>query len=265
MQLKVELSASLLPASPSLVRKPGCPRGPLFCCGQLWASPVLAHGTSPGTLPVSTCLIASVGDRLRVGVQNALYTPDGHPGVSQMVTRWSLSPSDGPMRRASLLGGGPARTDLLQCRACWRGGPQCPGQPRPGTPLCARVDVPGMVGVSEARVLPNRSGGASPLPSASGAFPGSSSSKAESPSRPPSCGHYPCHCRRGYCLCYPGGASGKESACQRRTCKRRGFHPWVGKIPWSRKWQPTPVLFPAESQGQRSLGAIVNWASESWT
>ena len=35
-----------------------------------------------------------------------------------------------------------------------------------------------MVGVSEARVLPNRSGGASPLPSASGAFPGSSSSKA---------------------------------------------------------------------------------------
>lgn len=169
---------ALLPASPSLVRKPGCPRGPLFCCGQLWASPVLAHGTSPGTLPVSTCLIASVGDRLRVGVQNALYTPDGHPGVSQMVTRWSLSPSDGPMRRASLLGGGPARTDLLQCRACWRGGPQCPGQPRPGTPLCARVDVPGMVGVSEARVLPNRSGGASPLPSASGAFPGSSSSKA---------------------------------------------------------------------------------------
>lgn len=115
------------PASPSLVRKPGCPRDPRSCCGQLWASPVPAHGTSPGTLSVSTCLITSVGDRLRVGVQNALYAPDGHPGVSWMVTRWSLGLSDGPMRRASLLspGGGLARTDL-QCYACWRGGPQCP-------------------------------------------------------------------------------------------------------------------------------------------
>ena len=29
--------------------------------------------------------------------------------------------------------------------------------------------------------------------------------------------------------------------------------PWVGKIPWSRKWQATPVLLPGESHGQRSL------------
>ena len=35
--------------------------------------------------------------------------------------------------------------------------------------------------------------------------------------------------------------------------KRRGFDPWVGKIPWSRKWQPTPVFVPGESHGQRSL------------
>ena len=34
----------------------------------------------------------------------------------------------------------------------------------------------------------------------------------------------------------------KESACQCRSCKTRGFNPWVGKIPWSRKWQPTPVF-----------------------
>ena len=33
----------------------------------------------------------------------------------------------------------------------------------------------------------------------------------------------------------------KESVCQRK--KRYGFSPWVKKIPWSRKWQPTPVLF----------------------
>ena len=31
------------------------------------------------------------------------------------------------------------------------------------------------------------------------------------------------------------------------------FDPWVGKIPWRRKWQPTAVVLPGESQGQRSL------------
>ena len=36
-------------------------------------------------------------------------------------------------------------------------------------------------------------------------------------------------------------------------CARPGFDPWVGKIPWRRKWQPTPVFLPGESQGQRSL------------
>ena len=52
-----------------------------------------------------------------------------------------------------------------------------------------------------------------------------------------------------------GGASSKEPACQcRRRCKRCGFDPWVGKIPWRRAWQPTPVFLPGESYGQRSLG-----------
>ena len=32
-----------------------------------------------------------------------------------------------------------------------------------------------------------------------------------------------------------------------------GFDPWVGKIPWRRLWQPTPVFLPGESHGQRSL------------
>ena len=31
------------------------------------------------------------------------------------------------------------------------------------------------------------------------------------------------------------------------------FDPWVGKIPWRRKWQPSPVFVPGESHGQRSL------------
>ena len=32
-----------------------------------------------------------------------------------------------------------------------------------------------------------------------------------------------------------------------------GLDPWVRKIPWKRKWQPTPVFLPGESLGQRSL------------
>ena len=36
-------------------------------------------------------------------------------------------------------------------------------------------------------------------------------------------------------------------------CRRPRFNPWVGKIPWRRKWPPTPVFLPGESQGQRSL------------
>ena len=40
---------------------------------------------------------------------------------------------------------------------------------------------------------------------------------------------------------------GKESACQCRRWKRCGFDPWVGKIPWRRKWQPTPVFLPGKS------------------
>ena len=34
-----------------------------------------------------------------------------------------------------------------------------------------------------------------------------------------------------------------------------GFNPWVRKIPWRRKWQPTPVFFPGISHGQMSLVA----------
>ena len=36
--------------------------------------------------------------------------------------------------------------------------------------------------------------------------------------------------------------SGKESACQCRRIRRHGFNRWMRKIPWRRKWQPTPVF-----------------------
>ena len=50
-----------------------------------------------------------------------------------------------------------------------------------------------------------------------------------------------------------GDTSGKEPPCQCRRCKRHGFDPWVGKIPWGRAWQPTPVFLSGESHEQRSL------------
>ena len=58
---------------------------------------------------------------------------------------------------------------------------------------------------------------------------------------------------------FPGGASGKEPACRCRRHKRRGFNPWVGKIPWRRAWQPIPVFLPIDSHGQRSLAGYSLW------
>ena len=47
-----------------------------------------------------------------------------------------------------------------------------------------------------------------------------------------------------------GGARGKEPTCQ---CRRLGFDPWVGKIPWRRARQLIAVFLPREFHGQRSL------------
>ena len=58
---------------------------------------------------------------------------------------------------------------------------------------------------------------------------------------------------------FSSGASGKESACQCRMCGEVGFDLWVWKIPWRRKWQPTPVFLPGKSQGQRSLEGYSPW------
>ena len=54
--------------------------------------------------------------------------------------------------------------------------------------------------------------------------------------------------------------SGKERIRLPRW--RPGSDPWVGKIPWRRKWWPTPAFLPAESHGQRSLGAYSHGVSK---
>ena len=46
---------------------------------------------------------------------------------------------------------------------------------------------------------------------------------------------------------------------QCRSHRRCKFYPWVGKIPWRREWQPTPVFLPGESYGQRSLVGYSPW------
>ena len=57
-------------------------------------------------------------------------------------------------------------------------------------------------------------------------------------------------------LGFPGGIVVKNLPANRRP-KRRGFDPWVGKIPWSRKWQPTPIFLPGIFQ--RSLVGYSPW------
>ena len=53
----------------------------------------------------------------------------------------------------------------------------------------------------------------------------------------------------------PSGARGEEPICQCWNHKRPRFYPCVGRIPWRRAWQPTPIFLPGESRGQRSLAS----------
>ena len=55
----------------------------------------------------------------------------------------------------------------------------------------------------------------------------------------------------------PWWLSSKEPACN--AGRRCGFSPWVGKVPWRRKWQPIPVFLPGKSYGQKSLVDYSLW------
>ena len=67
---------------------------------------------------------------------------------------------------------------------------------------------------------------------------------------------------------FPSGTSGKEPTCQCRRHKRHGFNPWVGKVPWRRAGQPTPVFLPVEFNRQMSLVGYSPWgrrAGHNWS
>ena len=51
---------------------------------------------------------------------------------------------------------------------------------------------------------------------------------------------------------------------QLRRHQRSGLDPWVRKIPWRRKWQPTPVFLPGKYHGQRSLMGYSPWGCKEW-
>ena len=47
---------------------------------------------------------------------------------------------------------------------------------------------------------------------------------------------------------------------QCKSRRRPRFDPWVGKIPWRKAWQPTPVFLPGEPHEQRSLVGYSPWS-----
>ena len=57
----------------------------------------------------------------------------------------------------------------------------------------------------------------------------------------------------------PGGTVIKNPPAVQEICRRCRFNPWVGKVPWRRKWQPAPVFLPGKSHGQRSLAGYSPW------
>ena len=59
--------------------------------------------------------------------------------------------------------------------------------------------------------------------------------------------------------------SSKESACQGRRCKRCRFNPWVRKIPWKRKWKPTPVFLPDAWRAWVVAKSLTQLSARSYT
>ena len=59
---------------------------------------------------------------------------------------------------------------------------------------------------------------------------------------------------------FPGGSVVKNPPAS--AGERHGLDAWLGKIPWRRKWQPTPVFLSGKSHGQRSLAGYSPWSCQ---
>ena len=60
----------------------------------------------------------------------------------------------------------------------------------------------------------------------------------------------------GYCL---AGGSGKNPPVNAGDVRDERFDLWIRKIPWRRKWQPTPVFLPGKFHGQKSFTGYSPW------
>ena len=69
----------------------------------------------------------------------------------------------------------------------------------------------------------------------------------------------------GFLYGLPRWRHGKDSTCQGRRCKRCRFSPWIRKIPWSRKWQPTQYSCLENSMDRGTWLATVHGVSKSRT
>ena len=61
---------------------------------------------------------------------------------------------------------------------------------------------------------------------------------------------------------FPSGAGGEVPTCQ---CRRCGFDPRVGKMPWRRAWQPTTISCLENPMNKEVRQATVHRVTKSWT
>ena len=64
---------------------------------------------------------------------------------------------------------------------------------------------------------------------------------------------------------FPGGSVVRNPPSAAGDARDMGSDPWVRKLPWRRKWEPTPVFLPGKSHGQRSLVSYSPQGCKSWT
>ena len=63
---------------------------------------------------------------------------------------------------------------------------------------------------------------------------------------------------------FPGGSVVKNPPANAGDVRDSGSIPGLGRLPWRRKWQPTPVFLPRASHGQRSLAGYSPWGRNEW-
>ena len=68
--------------------------------------------------------------------------------------------------------------------------------------------------------------------------------------------------KKGYLLSTRDVSLLAQRVKNRLQCGRPGFNPWVGKIPWRRAWQPTPVFLPGESPRTEEPGGLQSMGSQ---